>query len=335
VFTLALSVADLLGSRFAISPVGEVIEVARAIADPAARAAHGAWLRRHRAALQRIADAHDLRPLLALARANASMPAFLYPTPSGPVGDIAAELEQIQATPAGQVRAEIDRALTRSAPIGADLERALRSGGAAERIAELLEAIWDGLVLPSWSQIQGLLERDILNQSRVLTRHGLAAVLDDVAPSLAVDDSGLRVRHNGTDRGRLDDTGIVLVPSAFIWPRTATVHSPPGAALTIRYPARGAEALWSPAPSEGHRGLKRLIGGTRAQILEVLDEPMHTTALAHHLQRSPGNIADHLAVLRNSGLVDKVRLGLHVLYSRTSLGEAMLRGRCEPAPAGA
>jgi DNA-binding transcriptional ArsR family regulator len=332
VFTFALSVADLLGSRFAISPVGEVIEVARAIADPAARAAHSAWLRRHRAALQRIADEHDLRPLLAVTRANGSMPTFLYPTPSGPVGDIAAELDQIRATPVGQVRAEIDRSLNRNAPLSADLERTLRSDGVVERIAAMLGAIWSGLVLPSWPQIEGVLERDIFYQSRVLGRHGLAAVLDDVAPSLALDGSRLRVRDNGTDRRRLDDTGILLVPSAFLWPRTATVHAPPGAALTIRYPARGAESLWAPAPSERDRGLKRLIGGTRAQILEVLDEPMHTTGLARQLQRSPGNIADHLGVLRNSGLVDKVRLGLHVLYSRTSLGDAMLRGACESAP---
>jgi DNA-binding transcriptional ArsR family regulator len=300
VFTLQLSVADLLRSRFAISPVSEVVEVARAIAHPPAQAAHGAWLRRHRAALQRIADAHDLRPLLALTRADGSTPGFPYPTPSGPVGDIGAELARIRETPA------------------------------AERIAELLEAIWTGLVMPSWPQIQAVLERDILYQSRALARHGLAAVLDDVAPSLAQEGGPLLARDDGNERRTLDDAGILLVPSAFIWPRTATVHSPPSAPLTIRYPARGAEALWSP-PSQRDRRLQRLIGGTRAQILEALDEPMHTTALALHLRRSPGNIADHLSVLRNSGLVDKVRLGPHVIYSRTSLGEAILRGDCEPA----
>ena len=330
---LELSVADLLRCRFAISPVSEVVEVARAIADPAARAAHRPWLREHGAALQRVADAHDLRPLFALLRANGSVPDFLRPTPSGPVGEIGDELEQIRAVPADQVRAEIERCLQESGPTSIDVERALRSEGASERLAELLAALWTGLVLPSWPQIQSCLERDILYQSRALARRGLAAVLGDVAPSLAFEGGQLLVRQNGGDVRRLDDAGVLLVPSAFIWPRTATVHFPPAAALTIRYPARGIDAIWSPPPSDGHGGVTRLIGKTRAQILDALDQPMHTTALARHLGRSPGNIADHLAVLKSSGLVGKARVGLHVIYSRTPLGDAMLRGGCEPAAA--
>jgi hypothetical protein len=38
-------------------------------------------------------------------------------------------------------------------------------------------------------------------------------------------------------------------------------------------------------------------------------------------------------VLKSSGLVGKARVGLHVIYSRTSLGDAMLRGGCPPASA--
>jgi hypothetical protein len=150
-------------------------------------------------------------------------------------------------------------------------------------------------------------------------------VLDDAAPSLALERD-----HNDNERRRLDDSGILLMPSAFIWPRAATVHSPPAAPLTIRYPARGAEALWSPPSSDRDRGLERLIGGLARRSSGLSTSPC-TSALALHLRRSPGNIADHLNVLRNTGPVDKVRLGLHVIYSRTSLGEAMLRGGCEAA----
>jgi DNA-binding transcriptional ArsR family regulator len=327
VVTLQLSVADLLRSRFAISPVSEVIEVALALVGPTAPTAHTAWLRRHRAALERIADAHDLRPLLALTRRGDSVPDFLRPTPGGPMGHIDAELDRIRAAPSQHVQDEIDRCLHQSGPIAADVEGALRNDGAAEQLAEMLAAIWAGLVLPLWPRIQTCLEGDILYRSRGLARHGLAAILKDVGPAQLV------VRHNGSHHRRVDDTGILLVPSTFIWPPVARVHAASATPLTIRYPARGIEAMWSPDPTDRYRGLRRLIGATRTQILEALDEPAHTTALALHLSRSPGNIADHLAVLRTTGLVDKVRLGLHVIYSRTPLGDALLQGLRQPASA--
>jgi DNA-binding transcriptional ArsR family regulator len=332
--TLELSVADVLLCRFAISAVSEVIDIARAIADPAARAAHGNWLRQHRSALQQIADTYDLRPLFALTRPGGCVPEFLRPTPRGPVAEIEFELDQIRATPAERVHTEIERCVRGHAPIAADVERLLRSDQAAERLAELLAGIWSALVRPSWPQIHGCLERDILYQSRTLARHGLAAVLEEVAPWIALDGGHLLVHQNGDDLPALEKTGMLLVPSTFIWPRTATLRSPPAAPLTIRYPARGIGELWAPPSRERYRGLRHLIGKTRAQILDALDEPMHTTALAGYLGRSPGNVADHLAVLRRSGLVGKARVGLHVIYSRTSLGDAMLRGGCEPAPSG-
>jgi hypothetical protein len=180
--TLELSVADLLHCRYAISAVGEVIDVARAIADPAARAAHGGWLRRHRAALQRVSDAHDLRPLFVLMKPGGCVPDFLRPTPLGPVGGIEPELEQIRATPAERVRREVGRCLHQRRPVADDVERALLSNEAAEQLADVLGAIWTALVVPSWPQIRGLLERDIFYRSQALASRGLAAVLQECAP---------------------------------------------------------------------------------------------------------------------------------------------------------
>jgi DNA-binding transcriptional ArsR family regulator len=322
-FTHELSVADLLRCRFAISAVSEVIELARAIACRAARAAHRAWLRENGAALQRIADGYDLRPLLALARPGGHTPDFLRPPPSGPAAEIDVELEQIRATAAGRVRAEVQHALRGLGRIAPDVERALLSPVAAERLADLLAAMWTGLVEPSWPRIRSCLERDILYRSRVLAGQGLATVLEDVAPSVARG-NGHRLAHgNG---GGVGAPGVLLLPSAFIWPRSAAIHPAPGAPLTVCYPARGIESMWAPSTRPHHTELARLIGQTRAQILEALEEPMHTTALAQDLGRSPGNIADHLGVLRRNGLVGNARVGAHVIYGRTSLGEAMVRG---------
>jgi DNA-binding transcriptional ArsR family regulator len=329
---LELSFADLLRCRFAISPVNEVVEVAGTIASPRARVAHGAWLRQHAESLRRVARGHDLRPLVVLLRQRGSTPYFLRPLPKSPASEIDAELELIGATPEERVRAEVDRCLQACGPIGREVERSLRSPCAARRLAEVLSALWAELVSPSWAQIRDCLERDILYRSRALARGGLAAVLDDLAPLVTLEARQLIIHDNAHRVSPLDGAGLVLMPSAFTWPRSASILAPT-APITICYPARGAGALWFPSPCDGTAELHSLVGRTRAEILEAIDEPMHTTALARHLSRSPGNIADHLAVLRRSGLLRRTRVGRHVIYVRTPLGEALLHGEAEVAPA--
>ena len=116
---------------------------------------------------------------------------------------------------------------------------------------------------------------------------------------------------------------MVFCPSAFLWPQVATRISAPWPP-TLIYPARGAALLWSEEPEHDTGATDRLIGSTRASILRHLAEPASTTALARRLGRSPGNISDHLGILRASGLITSSRVGREVIYARTPLGHALV-----------
>src|SRR5262249_26882116 len=145
-----------------------------------------AWLRRHDLARRRLGREHDLRPLLALLAAGPYFPDFLTPTREAVLGDVELELAEIRATPARQVRAEIERTLSSCPPLEPAVERQLRSPDAANWLADLLERVWEALVAPSWPLIRDVLERDVLHRSRSLARGGLTALFDDLAPLITL-----------------------------------------------------------------------------------------------------------------------------------------------------
>lgn len=321
-----LSLADVLQFRFTISPVGEVVRLLRALANPQTftQGAHTAWLKEQRAALDSLRSQHDLRPLLFLLSARSDYyPDFFTPTPLGPIGDVEAELEGIRMTPRSDVSTEIGFCLHYAPQIDRDVERQLRSADAGDRLTQLLAASWETLIEPSWPRLRDLLQRDVLYRSGLLARGGLATLFADLAPLITLEDRHLRVDLSTKGKVTLDGCGVCLMPSAFIWPyAVAMLHERPPA---LTYPSRGVASLfWASGGRDA--AIAKLIGSTRTEILEAVGEATHTSALARQLRRSPGNIADHLRVLHECGLVSRARLGRNVIYSRTALGEALLTG---------
>jgi DNA-binding transcriptional ArsR family regulator len=325
-----LSLADVLRFRFVISPLGETVRLARALANPKtfSYGAHIAWLREQRPALERLHRDHDLGPLIVLLSARGDYyPDFLTPTPEGTLGEIAEELEQVRRTPREQLRVEIAYCLDLAEGLDLRIEKQLRSPGAGRLMADGLQALWEAVIAPAWPELRDVLERDVLYRSRLLARGGLASLFADLEPLITLRDHDLFIELSTQGTCVLDGQGLNLMPSAFIWPYAVALVDPKPP--TLVFPARGVASLfWDRRGAEAAVG--KLIGQTRAEILELVAEPSHTSALARRLGRSPGNIADHLKVLHSSGLVARARAGRNVLYSRTPLADALLEGARQP-----
>jgi DNA-binding transcriptional ArsR family regulator len=322
---IALSLGDALRIRFVVSPLGEAVRFARALAAdrPAVDGVHTAWIREQQASLVRLRESHDLRPLLAVLSARPDYyPDFLTPPPTGPVGAIDEELQRVRETPPAQVQSEISKCVDNSAGIDPSVLRHLRSDDAADMLADLIHALWHAAIEREWARLKDVLEHDVLYRSRLLAHGGLSALFGGLEPLITLRGNTLSVDLRTESTCSLEGAGIRLMPSAFVWPRALAVDGTP---LTLIYPARGVASLfWT--DREADEPVAKLIGPTRATILEHLGDPAHTSALARSLGRSAGNVADHLKILHASGLVARTRVGRHVMYARTPLADALLNG---------
>jgi DNA-binding transcriptional ArsR family regulator len=318
---LVLSLADMLRCRFTVSPLGEVVRFTCALIDTTPQGSLARWLREQRPAFLRLCQERDLRPLLALGAAGCdNCPAFLTPTPSTEMGDIEEELQGVRATSPERVRREISKCLAGCGPLDREVESTLRSEDATVVLADSLFAVWENLLAAQWPRLRDLLDRDVLYRSRLLARGGLAQLFVDFEPLVTLRKRSLLVELAHEETCRLRGEGLRLMPSAFAESYGIIVD---GDARTLVYRARGVGSLlWAKGDIDMTVG--RLIGPTRALILEQVGEPSHTSALARGLGRSPGNIADHLKVLHACGLVARARLGRKVLYSRTAVADALL-----------
>ena len=318
---------SMSGVRFAVSPLFEATLSIRALSDPAAAAVHLPWVEGAR----RLVAGLDLEPLRLLARSDAYSPDFLNPPPTGPTGELQDELDVMRATPAAQIRAEVERCYEDRALPPALQPFIDRPRAAMVVLEKLVRAYWDLVLADHWPRIRSLLEDDILYRARQLTDAGTRGLFSDLDPSISWKDNGvLRIDKHECDIGalNLDGRGLLLLPSAFAWPKVVLVTAAPWQP-TVIYPARGVGMLWESERPVAPDALSRLLGSNRASILVALDCPRSTTELARILDITPGGVSQHLSVLHSAGLVCRRRDQRVVLYLRSESGDALM------APAGA
>jgi len=307
--------ADVARIRFAFSPVAELVRSLIVLRSPARHSLHLTWVRATWPLLART----DLTELFALVPIQGDTTDFLTPPPVTPLPDLSAELETIRCTPPERVVADAAHVLDRQSPV---LRRiSADPGGAARRLADVLDAYWQIALDDHWPRLRALLEGDILWRSRQVAVGGAHALFQDLHETVTWHGSRLTVADPHHHHGTLSGEGLLLTPSVMCWPAVRKMIEP--YQPTITYPARGIATLWEAGAPPTSDALIALIGRTRAQLLIALDEPVSTTALARQLSITPGAVSQHLSVLLGAGLAARSRVGRLVLYRRTRSGDAL------------
>lgn len=325
--TLRLGNEDLRRCRFAVSPLCQTHEALRMLRRSARHGYHRAWLRR---AAPTVAGL-DLTPLwLFIPPVGGYTPDFLGPPPEEPYPCFEDELDRVRATDPALAHAEMTRSLACTPGLaGSPQGRAALADPAAavRRLADLTEQAWQVLVAPDWARHRAVLEADIAHRSRQVADAGLDALFAGLHPDVDWTAGALTLplRGDPAEVQPADGRGVLLMPSVFVWPDVVSGFARPWQP-TVIYPARGMGALHTGGVPRSPKPLARLLGRQRAAVLAGLDAPASTTDLARRHGLAPSTVSAHLSALREAGLLGSRRQGLHVLYGRTPLGDAMVAG---------
>jgi Family of unknown function (DUF5937)/Helix-turn-helix domain len=310
---------DLLRTRFAISPLMELVGAVYARRDPARYWVHQPWTQW---VLPRTAHL-DLKLLeVATPRRRPFYPVFLAPAPRTPHAEIAAELERVRATPPEQVAAEVARAYPKGVPAAGRL-LITDPARALDLLVGQMKTFWEAALAPWWDRVSAALEAEIAWRARRLAAIGPGSAFTGLHETVRWREGALEVHPTVKAPATVDlaGRGMTLLPAVFtwpsVWPRSDSPWDP-----ALVYPPPGIADLWAPQ-SGGHEALAALLGERRARILLELDRPASTLELAQRIGASAGGVSEHLTVLRRAGLVCGRREGKRVVYARTAKGDTL------------
>lgn len=314
-----LDADDLARSRFAISPLMELQMSLTALREPERYGIHAPWIARARGRVEGL----DLALLEAVVPTRGWVPDFAAPPPLGPAPDPYAEIERVRSSDPELVRHEIGwiwaagvptvmRPLVDDPPSGLDA------------LARSMREYWDRVLAPDWPAVRDALLADIRRRAAHLAGGGIRAALKNLHPdvSLTPDERTIELASGVDADVPLRGRGLLLIPSAFWWPRSSAIIDPPWQPCLI-YAPDGVAALWEPDETAPEQALQDLLGRGRARVLAALEAPISTTSLARRLNMSAAGVSAHLKILARAGLATSSRDGRTVLYSRTPLGDEL------------
>ncbi|UYQ64573.1 ArsR/SmtB family transcription factor [Streptomyces peucetius] len=318
----------LANSRFVTSPL---LETAAALMllekGTAAHPAERRWLDAHRPAYRERLAADLVTALLVPVALGRHRWIADFVTPVPPRGSDARgtaafdeELARVRGTPADAALADLE--VAHRGPLPAALCRP----DLPERVADLLQWVWDTAVAPSWPRRRRVAEADVVARTGQLSRAGWAAALDDMHPEMRwLGGSRLRINSRTHPPRQLMGAQLLFVP---VTPRMGWISTerpdPDGTVhrYAVVYPCSG--ALAEPGRAAAPEALARLLGAGRAGVLVLLDAPMSTTHLVAVTGQGLGSVGRHLKVLLDAGLVGRRRAGRSVLYYRTGAGDVLV-----------
>ena len=296
----------------------------RAMLEPSRFAIHLPWLCEARELTRDL----NLAPLDVLTRPKGYIPDFMTPPPVTPLPDFADELRVLLATDAQTVRREVSRTYEDQPNLSEAAQAFLEDPhGSLERLVVCLHEFWTLTLEPHWPRLRAMLENDILIRARSLALGGADELFRDLNPLIRYADGILRLdkslcyEENSTIN--LGGRGLLLMPSAFVWPKLNTILDAPWQP-TLAYTPRGVANLWTNEPPSAGRSLELLLGKGRAEVLLSLDPPSSTLEIAQRLKLASSGVSEHLGVLRQAGLVESQRRGRFVYYRLSQTGLALL-----------
>ncbi|WP_070010269.1 ArsR/SmtB family transcription factor [Streptomyces abyssalis] len=271
----------------------------------------------------------SLRLLLPLVPARGYFPDFLTP-PEGSEG-FEAGLESMLSTPRSQLRAEIEK-LSRGQPRPpCSWTRSVAEGSAPvlHRLGEAMRDYRRVAFGASWQRLCAGIEGDRTWRARVQWYSGTEAMLRTFAPRIRWNPPVLECDYPMESDMHLRGRGLLLVPSYFCR-RTPVALADPTLPPTLVYPARAPDRsghMTGSTAEETGAHLARLLGVTRAAVLQSVGGNCTTTELARRAGVSVSSASEHAAVLRGAGLIASSRERNAVRHMLTPVGLALLDER--------